>query len=75
MGPHNVNLYFNGSLALNSNYSWVPLSDFNSIYNDTMSTYLTSASAGQCFGYAQSDWNNANQAFLKSISIQWTLDS
>lgn len=74
-GPHNVNLFFNGSLELNSNYSVVPLSDFNSIYNNTMGTYLGSASSGQCFGYGQSDWNNSNQAYLKSISMQWTLDS
>ncbi|MEO5351327.1 MAG: hypothetical protein H7836_17045, partial [Magnetococcus sp. YQC-3] len=74
-GPHNVNLFFNGSLELNSNYSVVPLSDFNSIYNNTMGSYIGGASSGQCFGYAQSDWNNSNQAFLKSISIQWQLDS
>jgi len=75
MGPHNCNLFFNGNLELNSNFTVVPLSDFNSIYNNTMGTYLGSASSGQCFGYAQSDWNNSNQAYLKSISIQWQLTS
>lgn len=69
-GPHNVNLFQNGSLNLNSNYSVLSLSNFDAIYTNT-----TGGASGQCFGYEQSDWNNSNQAYLKSISMQLTFDS
>lgn len=74
-GPHNVNLFFNGQLLMNSNYSWVPLSNFNAIYTNTMGTYLGGSAAGQCFGFSNQDWNNSNKALLKSITIQWQLEA
>lgn len=61
MGPHNVNLYKNGDLQLQSNYSVLPLSDFSTLL--------------PCFGYTTADYNNSNQAYLKSISMQFTLTS
>lgn len=71
MGPHNVNIFQNGTLQLTSNYSVLELSDFDGIYNNTLAV----GTGGTCFGYSQSDWNNSNQAYLKSIGIQLTFSS
>lgn len=58
---HNVNLFQNGNLQLTSNYAVLPLSNWGSLT--------------PCFGYTTTDYNNANEAFLKSITMQFRLNS